>query len=308
MFAGRKWADVEDDEVLPTKPAASRRWADVSDEQDVVVAPVKGTTTRSVTQPDARGIRTATEYFERDGKAIKVTSQIREKRVTKKSNKFVDERRKWDPFGPSTDPANIAEYGSNKPVRAEEDHGLELNKERKMKNLGEDDKFYEHSIAICEQILNEAKRKKYDAQQKRLEMEKANEIDAMMNSGKGKGKGMGMDLGGAPGSYVPPSMRAAAGGKGGGKDAQGADATLRVTNLSEEIGDGDLQQLFQPFGAIARIFLAKHREGEKAGQSKGFAFVTFRDRKDAEKSMAKLNGHGYDSLILQVSWAKPRDP
>jgi hypothetical protein len=27
-------------------------------------------------------------------------------------------------------------------------------------------------------------------------------------------------------------------------------------------------------------------------------------RKDAEKALAKMNGHGYDSLILSVSWSR----
>ena len=55
--------------------------------------------------------------------------------------------------------------------------------------------------------------------------------------------------------------------------------------------------------------MPRYKEGElKEGQHKGFAFVQFFDRKEGEKAMAKLNGHGYDSLILNVSWAQPRAP
>ena len=36
-------------------------------------------------------------------------------------------------------------------------------------------------------------------------------------------------------------------------------ATLRVVNLSEETTESDLQELFRPFGAVQRIFLAKHK-------------------------------------------------
>jgi len=42
------------------------------------------------------------------------------------------------------------------------------------------------------------------------------------------------------------------------------------------------------------------------GQSRGFAFVTYHSRSDAERAIEKLNGHGYDNLILQVQFAKPR--
>lgn len=67
-----------------------------------------------------------------------------------------------------------------------------------------------------------------------------------------------------------------------------------------------MQNLFQAFGNVQRVFMPRHKEGEKEGMHKGFAFVSFRERSDAERAMAKLNGHGYDSLILSVTWAAPR--
>lgn len=36
-------------------------------------------------------------------------------------------------------------------------------------------------------------------------------------------------------------------------------ATVRVTNLSEDTQESDLQELFRPFGSIARIYLAKDK-------------------------------------------------
>ena len=38
-----------------------------------------------------------------------------------------------------------------------------------------------------------------------------------------------------------------------------------MTNLSEDVRDSDLQELFRPFGTIARIYLAKDKS---TGQSK----------------------------------------
>lgn len=78
--------------------------------------------------------------------------------------------------------------------------------------------------------------------------------------------------------------------------------TIRVTNLPEEIQDGDLKDLFSPFGRISRIFLAKDKY---TGQSKGFAFVSFDTREAAMKAIAAVNGFGYANLILNVEWAKP---
>ena len=45
-----------------------------------------------------------------------------------------------------------------------------------------------------------------------------------------------------------------------------------MSNLSENVEDNDLQDLFRPFGHIARIFLAKDK---MTGQCKGFAFINY---------------------------------
>ena len=46
-------------------------------------------------------------------------------------------------------------------------------------------------------------------------------------------------------------------------------ATIRVTNLSEDTRESDLQELFRPFGTIQRIYLAKDKV---TGQSKVSGF------------------------------------
>merc|ERR1712046_57797 len=108
-----------------------------------------------------------------------------------------------------------------------------------------------------------------------------------------------------PAKYVPPSIRAATGGKVGGKGdlLQQQEATLKVTNLSEDVKEGDLQELFSQFGRLQRVFLAKD---QNTGLCKGFAFMTYHNKDDAQKAINKLHGHGYDNLILSVEGAKPR--
>uniref|UniRef100_A0A3P9LRS6 Eukaryotic translation initiation factor 3 subunit G n=1 Tax=Oryzias latipes TaxID=8090 RepID=A0A3P9LRS6_ORYLA len=107
------------------------------------------------------------------------------------------------------------------------------------------------------------------------------------------------------GKYVPPSLRD--GGRGRGESMQpnrraDDNATIRVTNLSEDTRETDLQELFRPFGSISRIYLAKDKN---TGQSKGFAFISFHRREDAARAIAGVSGFGYDHLILNVEWAKP---
>lgn len=107
----------------------------------------------------------------------------------------------------------------------------------------------------------------------------------------------------AGGSYVPPHLRkgAAATGETMRDNRRDDSATLRVTNLSEDVTDNDIYDLFYRFGQIARVYLARDRE---TGLCKGFAFVSFTDREDAEKAQAAINGRGYDNLILRVEFAR----
>jgi len=81
--------------------------------------------------------------------------------------------------------------------------------------------------------------------------------------------------------------------------------TLRVSNLSEDTKEADLQELFEPFGGIFRIYLAKDKE---TFHSRGFAFVSFNRREDGQRAMDALQGYGYDHLILKIEWAKPSAP
>jgi translation initiation factor 3 subunit G len=64
------------------------------------------------------------------------------------------------------------------------------------------------------------------------------------------------------------------------------------------------QELFQPFGQISRIYIAYDRE---TGESRGFAFVNFVHREDAARAVERLDGYGYDNLILRVEFAAPRE-
>jgi len=104
---------------------------------------------------------------------------------------------------------------------------------------------------------------------------------------------------------VIPTKRFNADGSGGSeppKSRREETATIRVTNLSEDVKEADLNDLFRPFGPISRIYLAKDKV---TFLSKGFAFINFVRREDAANALQKLSGYGYDHLILHLEWAKP---
>lgn len=62
-----------------------------------------------------------------------------------------------------------------------------------------------------------------------------------------------------------------------------------------------MRDMFERWGRVTRVFLAKDRE---TGRAKGFAFVSFQDRSDAAKACEKMDGFGYNNLILRVEFAK----
>jgi len=110
--------------------------------------------------------------------------------------------------------------------------------------------------------------------------------------------------------YVPPSMRSGA-GRGAGESMYRSGMnrddmpTLRVTNVSEDTQEDDLRELFSKFGRVARVYIGKDRD---TGIGKGYAFVSFEEKANAERAIQKVHGMGYDNLILSVQWSQPREP
>ena len=57
--------------------------------------------------------------------------------------------------------------------------------------------------------------------------------------------------------------------------------------MSEFAEENDLREIFERFGRVTRVFLAKDRE---TGRAKGFAFISFQERADAAKACEKIDG------------------
>lgn len=109
---------------------------------------------------------------------------------------------------------------------------------------------------------------------------------------------------GTKAKYVPPYMKE--NNKLGLAGARGRDecTNIRISNLSESMVEADLEELVKKIGPHQKMYLAKDRN---TGLCKGFAYVTFKNRKDAATAIQVLNGHGYDHLILNVEWSKPQN-
>lgn len=83
----------------------------------------------------------------------------------------------------------------------------------------------------------------------------------------------------------------------------GKGYVIFVFNLNPDVQEVHLWRLFGPFGAITEIKIVYDKETKK---SKGFAFVTMPNFREAEVAIRSLNQTTFEGKVLQVSFKKER--
>ncbi|BFZ59102.1 translation initiation factor eIF3 subunit g [Saitoella coloradoensis] len=277
-------------------------WADEVEDDNALPAP-------EITISEDGKTKTIVEYkINEAGKKVKITRRIKMTLVKEHVNAAVADRKSWTKFG--------AEKGK----KAGPDHStttvgeniyLKLSVGSKAKQVQEDDEKQ------SEQHLKEQLKDKTVA----CRICKGNHftarcpykdtlgsLDEAGPSGAGTPGEPEEPAANARGTYVPVHLRAGARTtgetmRGPGRGDRDELATLRITSLSEEATEDDLREIFKRFNGISRVFVARDRE---TGQGKGFAFVSFYDRDEAQRAMEKINGMPYDHQILKVEFAQPK--
>jgi cold-inducible RNA-binding protein len=79
---------------------------------------------------------------------------------------------------------------------------------------------------------------------------------------------------------------------------------LYVGNLSYNISENELQDLFAAHGPVVEVNLMQDRV---TGRPRGFAFVTMATPEGAQAAIAGLNGKNVDGRDLTVNEARPRE-
>lgn len=74
-------------------------------------------------------------------------------------------------------------------------------------------------------------------------------------------------------------------------------------NLSYDLNEDDLQQLFEEFGPVVRVNIIKDRD---TGNPKGFGFVEMENQPDGEKAIEDLDGTPVKGRDIRVNEARPR--
>lgn len=81
-------------------------------------------------------------------------------------------------------------------------------------------------------------------------------------------------------------------------------AKLYVGNLSYDITEEKLRELFTEAGAVDTVEVIMDRETRRP---KGFAFVSMSNQAEAENAIRMLNGKMVDNREIKVNLAKPRE-
>ncbi len=79
---------------------------------------------------------------------------------------------------------------------------------------------------------------------------------------------------------------------------------LFVGNLSFDVTENDLQDLFAPHGTVTSVDLIQDR---MSGRSRGFGFVTMETSEAAQAAIQALNGKPMHGRDLTVNEARPRE-
>ncbi|MDZ7773464.1 MAG: RNA-binding protein [Balneolaceae bacterium] len=79
---------------------------------------------------------------------------------------------------------------------------------------------------------------------------------------------------------------------------------IYVGNLSYNISDDDLRELFEEFGEVDTAKVITDRE---TGRSKGFGFVEMPDDDDARAAIEELDGDEIDGRTVKVNKARPKE-
>ena len=78
---------------------------------------------------------------------------------------------------------------------------------------------------------------------------------------------------------------------------------IYVGNLSYELTEGHIEELFSDVGMVKEVKLARDPTN---GASKGFAFVEFSTDEEASAAIAKYNNSDVAGKKLKIDYAKER--
>jgi RNA recognition motif-containing protein len=80
--------------------------------------------------------------------------------------------------------------------------------------------------------------------------------------------------------------------------------SIYVGNLSYEVNQEDLSEVFTEYGTVKRVHVPTDRD---TGRVRGFAFVEMESEADEDKAIKALDGAEWMDRELKVNKARPRE-
>ncbi|CAN6463803.1 unnamed protein product [Victoria cruziana] len=71
---------------------------------------------------------------------------------------------------------------------------------------------------------------------------------------------------------------------------EGCESRLYIGNLDQRITESQVIKMFSPYGKIISEDFLWHRHGPRRGEPRGFAFIQFSTREEAQLAMEKMDG------------------
>eukprot|EP00033_Pygsuia_biforma_P000491 GCRY01000580.1.p1 GENE.GCRY01000580.1~~GCRY01000580.1.p1 ORF type:complete len:275 (-),score=31.92 GCRY01000580.1:72-896(-) len=268
-----------------------KSWADTAEEQLDELPPTQ------ISGPNEDGIKTVVEYREDEkGVRYKITSKIQCVKKLEQVKKRVLERKNWKKFG-----AAFASKGPEEGITmvSVEAIPLKLSLIKKIeKREDSSQNKTKNNVITCRVCGGAHFTNKCPFKGRSDFINNKNDL-ASKRGAKVEPQQEQSD------KYVPVFKRQGfagnAEGFGSGSTYRNEVPAIRVSNLGEDVTDNDVKELFQSFGSIQRVYLGKDKI---TGNFLGYAFVTFSTQKAGEEAIKRVDGHGYNHMILKCEWAK----
>jgi len=257
-------------------------WADLEDDDDDDAG--------LLTTYNADGTQSTTSYFEASGgKQMKRVKTIRIVQTVHKISNRINGRQNIIGFGLEMIDKKSEDYKriSVAPITTEEP----LKVPRRTDLLRSDDDFEQLAKSTLTDTASQAYKRDFRELGKGFEILMAQDPDSVFTRT--------MDLDEQGPLHITGGDK-----RGAYRSSDRDEATVRVTNLSEDVQQEELEKLFSRCGGVQRCHLPKNFETDKA---RGYAFITYYDKKDAAVAIEKLHKKGFQNLLLTVEWSKRKE-
>jgi len=275
----------------------AKSWAD--DVAETPASPAKGPSSTPqaggrLETPQADGSILITAIVMEDGKKVSRTTRVRRDVVTDRFYPSVKERsEQWVPFGRAKREPDAAVTDIGDPVPLV----LSATGSASSTAVLAAEKMTQKALMDLQKDLQK-EMQRAAVRDKMEEVQQASAAAAKLESEASSQAPSG-----------PQKFQARSSGEGNSMSGPKQEVcALRISNLSEETNEEALRMLCAKVGRVQKVYIPWETVtlsgGRQEKRGKGFAFVTFSTKREAEEAIKKLDRLAFRNTILSVDWGK----